>query len=114
MGCGETEWDAGKQNGMRGNIKTKIININMKKNQLLFLVAIATFILGSSLLAQPTIIFTPSVGDTLRRVDVNATLEANGLTRDCEFHAIIEDATTIAQGNMFYGVFMDCSNLLSV
>jgi len=58
--------------------------------------------------AQPTIIFTPGAGTTLTYDDVSKVLVANELTRDSNFHAIIENATVIG-ANAFAG-----SGLLTV
>ena len=58
-----------------------------------------------SLFAQPTITFIPSDGVTLTRADVDSTLEANGLTRESEFHAV-SDAEKIGTS-----AFMNCYNL---
>jgi len=55
---------------------------------------IAVFVLtATTLTAQKTITFIPSDGVTLTKADVDSTLAKNDLTRDDEFHAIIEDAT---------------------
>jgi len=56
----------------------------------IFLIMIAT---TNNTTAQPTITFYPSDGKTLTQEDVTNTLTANGLTRESEFHAIIEIAT---------------------
>ena len=60
-----------------------------------------------SVSAQPTITFYPSDGTTLTRQDVDNTLEAHGLTRESEFHAV-SDVVEID------GVFYDCIGLLSI
>ena len=52
--------------------------------------------------AQPTITFTPSAGTTLSYDDVSKVLATNELTRDSNFHAIIENATVIG-ANAFVG-----------
>jgi len=81
--------------------------------------------------AQPTITFYPSDGTTLTRQDVDNTLAAHGLTRDSEFHAVIEEATEIGSfafisiKNLIsaksssviiirVNAFMNCNNLVTV
>ena len=75
-----------------------------------FLVALWLIMMTTTITnAQPTITFYPSNGTTLTRADVDATLEAHGLTRECEFHAIIENTVFID-----FFAFNVCKNLLSV
>jgi len=86
----------------------------MKKLQIILTIA-AIFCFTNKATAQPTITFYPSNGTTLTRADVDATLEANGLTRDSEFHAVIEEATEIDGAETYEdGVFYMCGFLLSV
>ena len=82
----------------------------------LFLISYFLFLISFSAIAQPTITFTPSEGTTLTRSDVDDILAANGLDRESEFHAIIENTTLIAPGddNSGTGVFQNCKYLLSV
>jgi len=80
------------------------------KNAKHFLVALWLIMMTTTITnAQPTITFYPSNGTTLTRADVDATLEAHGLTRECEFHAIIENTVFID-----FFAFNVCKNLLSV
>ena len=85
----------------------------------LFLIIAIILCYNYSAKAQPTITFYPSDGKTITQTDVNNTLEANGLTRESEFHAIIEVATVIEDYKGDYNpykanVFWLCLNLLSV
>ena len=67
------------------------------------------FLISFSLFAQPTIIFTgnPRYHWILRKERVDSVLTKNGLTRDSEFHAVIENTEAIA-----ISAFLNCSKLI--
>ena len=79
------------------------------KNLTIFTILLFVFCYAASITAAPTITFYPSDGTTLTRQDVDNTLTAHGLTRDSEFHAVIEVAEKTNRE-----AFAFCIALLSV
>jgi len=79
----------------------------MKQPILLFLAILLCY--SAVAVAQPTITFSPSSGNTLTYEDVNNIIAANGLNKESEFYAVIENAAAIGAY-----AFLAHINLLSV